>query len=98
MTILVRASNFEGLLPKANMIDRDAQNLTATSAWLQAQPKLLLVRDGVVPRLSSLKFRGFLLEPLNATIFSRASDMAPLDVADQIPKRRSTMSRAKANH
>jgi hypothetical protein len=25
MTILVMASNFEGLLPKAKMIDRDAQ-------------------------------------------------------------------------
>jgi hypothetical protein len=78
MTILVRASNFAGLLPKAKMIDRDAQNLAATSAWLQAQPKLLLVRDGAVPRLSSLKFEGLLLEFLNATIFSCASDMVAI--------------------
>ena len=56
------------------MIDRDAQNLTGTTAWLQAQPKLLLVSDGVVPRLSSWKFRGMLLEPRKATIFSCASD------------------------
>jgi hypothetical protein len=38
MTVLVRASNFEGLLPKAKMIDRDAQNLAATSAWCKRNP------------------------------------------------------------
>ena len=78
MTILVRASNSEGLLPKAKMIDRDAQNLVATSAWLQALPKLLLVRDGAVPRLSSLKFRGLLMKLFNPAIFSFASDMAAI--------------------
>ena len=60
------------------MIDRDAQNLTATTAWLQAQPKLLLVLDGAVPRIACLKCEGFLLESLDATIFSCASDMVAI--------------------
>ena len=82
------------------MIDRDAENLTATTAWLQAQPKLLLVSEGVVPRLSSWKFRGMLLGPRKATIFNCASDVVchwMLLIKSQSDEAH-MYARAKANH
>jgi hypothetical protein len=60
-----------------------------------AQPKPLRVSDGVVPRLSSWKFRGMLLGPARPRYLVASATWLPLDVADQVPKRRSTYVRAR---